>query len=112
MKQIVKVFPDWQSTGLWCNSRNVEPYVVGITNPLLLIALKYWHSNWEWTMDYYGCTDLPMDWCKQWIKDGERIVGGLNDITAFPEVFEFKVEIGKHIIGEEMYEILYPTLKE
>jgi len=47
-RELIYVFPDYCSTGLWRASTgvNLEPSSLGISSGLQ-IALKYWHAHWE-----------------------------------------------------------------
>jgi len=47
-RELIFVFPDYTSTGLWraSNGHNVEPSSLCISSGLQ-IALKYWHRYWE-----------------------------------------------------------------
>ena len=76
-KPIVKVFPDYCSTGLWMpQGCNVEPSELGIS-PGLQLALKYWHEVWEFTLS--GLDDdrimhrVSERYVSRWVDDGKKL---------------------------------------
>lgn len=76
-KPIVKVFPDYCSTGVWLpDGCNAEPDELGIS-PSLQLALKYWHEVWE-----FNIADIGDDrfnprtserYVNRWIDDGKKL---------------------------------------
>lgn len=93
-KTIVKVFPDYLSTGLWINHTNVDVERFNF-NSEVAIALKYWHMTWEFLLAHYRDGNLMSnDFTVQWIADGGEIVDAMNvwaDIAQIPYTFVYEV---------------------
>lgn len=74
-KEIVRVFPDYCSSGVWVEGGNADPEELGISSTLR-IALKYWHWIWE---DRIGDDQkLPQFYFDQWKEDGKTLVAAMN----------------------------------
>ena len=81
-KEIVKIFPDYCSSGVWdSNGCNCDPDEFGIS-PGLRIALKYWHDFWEYQIanissDAAGNPIIealvPERLINQWREDGHKL---------------------------------------
>jgi hypothetical protein len=82
-RELIYVFPDYCSTGLWraSNGHNVEPSRLGVSSGLQ-IALKYWHKYWELIL--CEATDMYAEekqetpyWAKvataKWVVDGYEL---------------------------------------
>lgn len=79
MTRIIKVFPDYCSTGLWENHANIDVEQFEWLPPSLVIALKYWHFAWERAHDYMGCTwSGGKEYYEEWYEDGQEIVNNLD----------------------------------
>jgi hypothetical protein len=99
-KQIIRVFPDYMSSGFWDAGPgvNLDPSVFdGILPDSILIAVKYWHSTWESfssTADEGTISEYVNQWesfsstadegtiseyVNQWNKDGARLVELMNE---------------------------------
>lgn len=86
-KTLVKVFPDYMSTGVWIDGVNVSPEQIGIS-PGLQLALQYWHEMWEFVIadnryEYEGemLGEPPMcspEYEQRWRADGAKLVELLN----------------------------------
>lgn len=91
MKTIVRVFPDYQSTGLWYGpgpggANMCESEVAHVIPEHMLIALKYWHHIWEFCIgDDYKST-MSGRYEAQWNADGQSLVDAMN---ACQDEFEF-----------------------
>ncbi len=90
MKQIVLMFPDYCSTGLWYpGGYNLDPTELGVSSGLQL-ALKYWHEVWEFTIADSGGIYKPTaseNYIARWIEDG-KILAAL--LTAENDKYEFE----------------------
>lgn len=74
--KIVKVFPDYCSTGLWLEHRNVSLDEISIEDTLLEVALRNWHQVWELEIT----TDkLSVNGINTWLQDAIVIVQYMND---------------------------------
>jgi len=106
MKEIIRVFPDYCSSGLWSETGNVEPEELGITDAGIILALKYWHWIWEfeiaksepenWEFDhrkFHGLSDYGV---KVWKEDGQKIVDELN--TKYGDKYEFVYDIDEWVV--------------
>lgn len=88
--RVIKVFPDYCSSGLWEGGANCdESEFEGVLNASDFVALKYWHFIWECFADDGCSTKLvklsPSFW-EQWVKDGKDMVDGWN---TKQDVFKF-----------------------
>lgn len=74
----IKVFPDHCSTGLWntASHGNIDPELVGICDPALLLALKYWHWTWEHLLIEGRLSQRA---AQSWLRDGEQLTALLNE---------------------------------
>jgi len=73
-KRIVKVFPDYCSSGLWENGVNMDESEVNLS-AIDLIALRYWHEIWE----FFIADGISSEkYIKRWNKDGQQMVDSWN----------------------------------
>ena len=89
MKQIVRVFPDFCSSGLWSEKPSVNYWsedFLDVLSPIDLLALKYWHLSWEMSMDFENGCKNNLSWQAQFEKDGQTIVDAWN---AKQDIYEF-----------------------
>ena len=86
----IRMFPDYCSSGVWGwnDGVNLDQEQLGISSALKL-ALKYWHSYWE----YYIADSLHEDtpkisdyYIKQWHADGKKIA---ELMTVENDTYEF-----------------------
>jgi hypothetical protein len=83
MMKTVKVFPDHCSSGLWNEegANMCESTLEDILDPVDFIALKYWHSTWEFLLSGFPLhKDIKMreGYFKRWNKDGQAMVDCWN----------------------------------
>lgn len=81
MKEVIRVFPDYCSSGLWHGRDGAnmdEEEFLDVLNRADLIALKYWHSAWEWSMDSVEGCSLSKRWQENWEQDGQLLVNLWN----------------------------------
>ena len=83
MKEVIEVFPDWCSSGLWYEDGNADPEGLGIDDLGIILALQYWHWFWEFNIGDSGAEDedckVSEYGIKQWEEDGQKIVDVLNE---------------------------------
>lgn len=95
MKTIVKVFPDYCSSGVWLDGYNCDPDELEVS-PALQLALKYWHEAWEFIIaedtDDFG-DDHPImkkkmtdAYVARWHEDGRKLV---EMMSAENDKYEF-----------------------
>lgn len=83
-KKLVRVFPDYCSSGVWIEGGNADPEELGIS-PELQIALEYWHQYWEnvlcgeFTDDGWTPATVGEYWKQKWVTDGETLVRLMNE---------------------------------
>ena len=93
--RVIKVFPDYMSSGLWEGHKNLdESSFEGVLTFVDLMALRYWHHAWELF------ADTGEDWPKprgklselywqNWNKHGHALVDAWNiKQGAFMFVYE------------------------
>lgn len=88
MKQIIRVFPDYCSSGLWDEHGNLdERDFESVLSASQLLALKYWHQIWEASMGSYGlsCSYSKL-WQDKWEADGKALVTSFNECQ---DIYEF-----------------------
>lgn len=74
----VRVFPDYESTGLWegakpgGSSMSLSDFE-GSLSPIILMALKYWHHTWE--LSELGMSKRYFD---EWQEEGRNLVEDMN----------------------------------
>lgn len=88
----IEVFPDYCSTGLWdTESRaNIDPESSGVSDPALLLALKYWH----WTWEFLVVNDtLSAHAVQTWVQDGAQLVKLLNERYAGVHEFVYRSDL-------------------
>ncbi len=86
--EIIRVFPDYMSSGLWLTTgENIDVvYLDNTVQPVLLTALKYWHEAWEVSISEDKRSE---EYTQQWIVDGRAIVDAMNECqTRFNFVYE------------------------
>jgi hypothetical protein len=72
---VIRVFPDYCSTGLWSSTGSVSLGELGINDSILEIALRCWHQIWELQI----CEDLlSVHGINKWLKDSQIIVDYMN----------------------------------
>ena len=80
--QIVKVLPDYMSSGLWDDGKNMdESEFDGILSISDLLALKYWHHIWEmFALDEFNPSGINMSekFWNDWSRDGRDMVAEWN----------------------------------
>lgn len=95
-KEIIRVFPDYCSTGLWRSrdGSNVDLNTIGIEDKALEIALILWSSNWEnviaadhWKED---CTYVHAPYYEWWYNTGEELVTYMN--LKYGNKYQFNYE--------------------
>lgn len=88
MKEVIRVFPDYCSSGLWHGRGGYnmdEESFLDVLDSTDLMALKYWHHSWEASMDSFGCL-LSKRWQDNWEQDGQLLVDSWN---AKQEKYQF-----------------------
>ena len=77
MKRVIKVFPDYLSSGLWGNNGGsiCESEVSHCVSPIAMIALKYWHMTWDVYNESWNKGDICTN---KWEADGLLIVDTMN----------------------------------
>lgn len=91
----IKVFPDHCSSGLWNEETygNIDPpESVGISDPALLLALKYWHWTWEFLLIEGKLTRRAAE---TWLKDGEMLVALLNERYTGIHNFTYRANLSE-----------------
>jgi hypothetical protein len=75
-RPLIKLFPDYCSTGLWREDGcNVDPKELGISEGLQ-IALKYWHEVWEFNIaedDDDLKSKRSQKYIQRWKADGKKL---------------------------------------
>lgn len=89
MKEVIRVFPDYCSSGLWHGrdgaNMDEEAFLDVLTRSDLL-ALKYWHSAWECAVDSMEGCSLSKRWQDMWEQDGQTLIDLWN---AKQDKYEF-----------------------
>lgn len=83
--QVVRVFPDYCSSGLWdengCNMWAED--FLGLLSESDLMALKYWHEAWEFLLMDGSLEEPPVQkmsdsYVARWSEDGKALVERFN----------------------------------
>ena len=100
----IRVFPDYQSTGLWHGTEhyNMDPNEIGLDGGLL-IALKYWHWVWEFLI-VTDCGErcmLSASAVQEWKQDGKRLVDALSERYDGVHTFEYHNVIDDEVMDDD-----------
>lgn len=101
-KKIVKIYPDYCSSGLWDeNGASMCDGEINMT-PITQVALKYWHWTWEkWDIDQ-SLTDAPPEhWLagcyKDWYDDGVLVTQAIQEQNPELEI-QYKADTPEELI--------------
>lgn len=86
-KQIIELYPDYCSSGLWKEGVSVDPESLGVCEAHR-IALLYWHHIWEFFIggDLEAESKASPEYIAEWEADGEKLA---SLMTAASDEYEF-----------------------
>ena len=73
MKPIVRIWPDYGSTGYYCSAGRQIPSPDSLPVSIK-IALRYWLEAWQYSLSPSSNTDYLV----RWFEDGESLVSEAN----------------------------------
>ena len=102
--EVVRVFPDYLSSGLWKNYCNITLNELGIDNYALEQEIYLWHKEWELNIADTLYKEYP-DYVNEetynlWYTQGKNIVDHLNNIYGYKYKFIYLADTYEEYTNE------------